>query len=123
MKKKIRKGKSTLAIAFAQFIENKISDEKLIRLKSLSRFKNKEWLKGNKADLWVMGFSNPSGESIKVKCEECGRDCFATLDNEDLIEKNAKRICISCAISKEKYNKNIPKEQLDYLKKLFERIE
>lgn len=95
-----------------------LTEDEIIRMRTLGRFMNQTWLKGKKADLWICGNSNPSGESTKIQCEECGKDCFATFkENEDLKKRKCKKICVNCAITKEKYNKEIPKEQLAFLKR------
>ena len=82
-----------------------------IEAESYSRFKNKEFLKGKKADICVCGKTN-YGWSIETKCEECGNVCYYTPDNLDMKKKNAKKICIECAL---KNKKDLSKEMIEIL--------
>ena len=70
-------------------------------LKALSRFKNKEWLKNEIADVRVGGLIKIYDTDEEVKCSECKRIIYLTdlyEDISDMIKKNHKIICPYCAL-------------------------
>ena len=85
-----------------------------IEFVSYSRFKNKKFLKGKKADILVCGNKN-YGFSKETKCSKCGKVCYYTEDNLDLKKKNIKKVCIECAL---KNKKDLSKEMIELLEKL-----
>ena len=88
--------------------------EEPIELLALSRIKHKKWNKGGKADVVVCGKTN-YGWSNEVKCEECGRVCYCTKDeNLDLKKKNIKKVCLNCALTN--YKEHLNEEQIKILK-------
>lgn len=86
-----------------------------VRIVSLARQKNKEWLKGQKANIWACGMEK-TRDDIKVKCTECGGVCYRSKDKEeDMLKKKAKILCIKCVVTNPKYAKNLNKEQREIL--------
>ena len=86
-----------------------------VRMVSLARQKNKEWLKGHKANVWACGMEKTRND-IKTKCEDCGGVCYRSRDKDkDMIKKGAKKICIRCIVTKPKYAKNLNREQRDIM--------
>lgn len=82
-----------------------------IQIQSLSRFKNKEWIKDIKADILVGGFQRYF-DSKKYKCHYCKKEIFFLdnpKDNDDLIAKEFIRICPNCVL--DKHPKCLNKEQ------------
>jgi len=76
----------------------------IIHVKAMTRKKNEDWLKGEKANQIVGGLLGTSERDKKVKCFKCGRDLFLSDsydDVDDLVEKDAKVICPYCML---KYN-------------------
>ncbi len=72
-----------------------------MQIKALARFKNKELLKGKKANFHVCSIKENIEGSIKTNCEECGRECYYLDeydDINDMIKKKHKKICIPCAL-------------------------
>lgn len=72
-----------------------------MQIRALARFKNKQLLKGKKADFHVCSIKENIDSCIKTNCEECGRECYY-IDNyddiNDMIKKKHKKVCISCAL-------------------------
>ena len=89
----------------------------IMQVKTLARFRNKELLKGKKADFHVCSIRENIEGSIKTNCEECGKKCYYIDEYEDIkdmIKKKHKKICIPCALK----NKDLDPEA----KKLFEMV-
>ena len=87
-----------------------------IWLAALTRAKNKEYLKGEKGDILVCGLDSSQQWCEETKCEYCGRICYYTPDNIDLVKENAKKICPICAL--EKHSDDMPEE----FKRIFRKI-
>ena len=86
-----------------------------VRMVTLARQKNREWLKGHKANVWACGMEKTRND-IKTKCEECGGVCYRSKDKEkDMLKKGAKKICIRCVVTKPKYAKDLNKEQRELM--------
>lgn len=86
-----------------------------VRMVTLARQKNKEWLRGHKADVWACGMEK-TRKDIKTKCEECGGVCYRSRDKEkDMLKKGAKKVCIRCVVTKPKYAKNLNREQREMM--------
>ena len=79
---------------------------------------NKRWLGKNKASIIVCG-KYPINNSEKVKCKDCGSECYHTNENKDMVKKNAKLICGNCILTKKKYRKGLNSEQLELLKNVW----
>ena len=89
----------------------------IMQIKALARFKNKQLLKGEKGDALVCSLVKNIKGSVKTNCEECGIECYYIdkyEDNKDLLKKDYKRICTSCALK----NKDIDPEARKLLEKL-----
>jgi hypothetical protein len=89
-------------------------------LSALTRAKNKEFTKGKKGDIWVCGLDDKQPWCKETKCEDCKRKCYYMPDNVDLVKKNAKKICPICVL--EKYEKEIPEEAREVLKKALKNL-
>ena len=88
-----------------------------IRVVSLARQMNKEWLKGQKANIWACGMHKARND-IKTKCGECGGVCYRSKDKDkDMLKKGAKKICIKCAVTNPKHARNLNEEQRDIMEK------
>ena len=86
-----------------------------IHATAISRLVNKRLLKeqgGKKGRIWICGFY-PLLNSKETKCEDCGKRCFFTENNLDLVSKNNKKICPICALNNY--------EQPEELRKILER--
>ena len=100
-------------------IDGKI--ESPLWLASLTRAKNKEFLKGKKGDIWVCGLDAEQPWCKKTKCKYCGRECYYVPENADLVKENAKKICPACAL--EKHRGDISEEMKEMLKRVVEGFE
>jgi len=69
-------------------------------LNALTRAKNEEALEGKKGDIWVCGLDSNQPWCEETNCEYCNRACYYFPCNEDLVKKNAKKICPVCALEK-----------------------
>lgn len=79
------------------------------QIKALTRFRNKQLLKGEKGDALVCSLVKNIEGSIKTKCKDCGKVCYYIdkyEDNKDLLKRNHKKICTECALK----NKDIDPE-------------
>lgn len=91
-----------------------------IHAMALTRVKNKEWLKGRKAGIVVCGRRPHLSTSKKVRCSECGRECYHSTNRKDfpdLLDKKHKLICGACALKN--HSKNMNKEQIEILEKVW----
>ncbi len=86
-----------------------------VRLVNLARQKNKEWLGGQKANIWACGMTGFKDDK-KTKCSECGGACYHERERDPkMVRKGAKKVCIRCVVTKPKYARNLNKEQRDIL--------
>ncbi len=94
-------------------MEKEFIEDEPIEVLALSRVKHQKWNKGKKADIVVCGESN-WGWSDEVKCEDCGKTCYySSNENLDLKKDNIKKICLDCALGK--YRKYLNEEQIKIL--------
>jgi len=78
---------------------NKVLEE-WARKKAVEVFKG-EHGKNKKAKTWICGFLEIS-TSKKVKCMDCGCDCYCDEKLKENFIKNPKKICMRCALENHK---------------------
>ena len=87
------------------------------RLTALARQQNKKWLGGKKATVWACGMKKTRND-IRTKCDECGGVCYRSRDKDtDLLNKDAKKVCLKCVVTNPKYSKDLNEEQKDIMGK------
>ena len=94
-----------------------LSKDEILRVKSLTNFYNKKWLKemkGKKFNMWACGQVKVDDSYLETKCAICKRTCYYDPYQESLMSKNHKKLCGYCIL--EKYGDKMLPEQKAIIK-------
>ncbi len=93
-----------------------------LRLKALARFKNKQWLKGEKADIQMGGLERITPKDEVIKCEICNRKVYIFdkfEDISDFIDEDRLILCPICVMTTPRFAEGLTDEQKVMLLNLY----